>query len=371
MTGGRSEEEIAPQVTTRAGPRGEVVVEPVPVDRSAEWEDFVRTREDTCFVDDWRWRDVVWDSYRLPSTWFLAKRDGKVAGALGLTLTRHPVFGTYLATAPFGSYGGFYHESDDVALALLRSAEKLREEVGARHVNVRGLPAGSLEIPGWRRDRSYATYWLDLPGSAEEYVEDQLPKKVRWLVRKATGGALRFALGSTELLDDFLFVMERSMKELGSPYHGRTYLVGILERFGSGAVLGVAYNGDGAPVGANLLMLHGSSATQVHANALQDHRSLLPAEFLYYSAIQTCCDLGLDRLDLGRSLIGSGNEQFKMKWRPRRLELDYWYHLSRPDAPLPALNQGNPRLKYAIRTWQHLPLWLLRRIGPRLIKGIL
>ncbi len=350
---------------------GGITVELVGEDGRGDWAGFIRSRDDACFVDDWRWREVVEESYGLPSAWFLARRQGRVVGSLGLTLTRHPVFGTYLASAPFGSYGGFYFDSPEVAHALLDAAEGFRREVGARYVNVRGLPNLPLSAEGWHLDPSYATYWLRLPPSSEEFLADHLPKKVRWLVRKAHAGGLTFSLGSAELLDDFLFVMERSMKDLGSPYHARRYLDRLLERFGPDARLGVAYASHGVPVGASLLMVHGAGATQVHANTLRDYRSLLPAEFLYSQVIRACCERGIRRLDLGRSLIGSGNELFKLKWRPERRVLDYWFRLSRPSARPPALNPANPRFQLAIRTWQRLPLWLLRHMGPGVIRGIL
>jgi len=74
-------------------------------------------------------------------------------------------------------------------------------------------------------------------------------------------------------------------------------------------------------------------------------------------------------LDLGRSLIGSGNETFKMKWRPRKKQLAYWYALT-PGQQLPALNQKNPKFQLAISLWKRLPVFVIRPLGPLLIKGL-
>jgi hypothetical protein len=74
-------------------------------------------------------------------------------------------------------------------------------------------------------------------------------------------------------------------------------------------------------------------------------------------------------LDLGRSLIGSGNETFKMKWRPRKKELAYWYTLM-PGQQLPALHQKNPKFQLAISLWKRLPAFVVRPFGPFLIKGL-
>ncbi|NJN80343.1 MAG: hypothetical protein HC797_07675 [Anaerolineales bacterium] len=41
---------------------------------------------------------------------FIATESNQTLGALSLVEIKHPVFGHYLATAPFGSYGGFAFE---------------------------------------------------------------------------------------------------------------------------------------------------------------------------------------------------------------------------------------------------------------------
>jgi hypothetical protein len=74
-------------------------------------------------------------------------------------------------------------------------------------------------------------------------------------------------------------------------------------------------------------------------------------------------------LDLGRSLIGSGNETFKMKWKPRKQLLAYWYALIK-SRELPELNQKNPKFQVAIWVWKHLPAFIVHWLGPSLIKGV-
>lgn len=93
-------------------------------------------------------------------------------------------------------------------------------------------------------------------------------------------------------------------------------------------------------------------------------------DFLYWSAISECYRRGIELFDMGRSLIGSGNEHFKMKWRPIKQPLAYCYSL-RSDMKLPHFHQANPRYKLLIKIWQNMPLCLARLFGHRLISGIL
>jgi hypothetical protein len=73
--------------------------------------------------------------------------------------------------------------------------------------------------------------------------------------------------------------------------------------------------------------------------------------------------------DIGRSLIDSGNETFKMKWKPRQQLLAYWFAL-KPRAELPSLNLKNPKFAFAIATWKRLPVFIVRPLGPFLIRGL-
>jgi hypothetical protein len=72
---------------------------------------------------------------------------------------------------------------------------------------------------------------------------------------------------------------------------------------------------------------------------------------------------------MGRSLIGSGNEVFKMKWNPEKQKLAYWYYL-RKMQDVPSLNQKNPKFRAAIWMWQRMPAFIVRLIGPFLIRGL-
>ena len=92
-------------------------------------------------------------------------------------------------------------------------------------------------------------------------------------------------------------------------------------------------------------------------------------EFLYWSVIQRGIQKGLKTFDLGRSLVGSGNEIFRMKWSPRKQLLAYWYWLA-PGHELPSLNQKNPKFQLVIAIWKRLPAFIVRAIGPYLIRGL-
>ncbi|MFM8368531.1 MAG: hypothetical protein ACKOBD_07210, partial [Chloroflexota bacterium] len=88
-----------------------------------------------------------------------------------------------------------------------------------------------------------------------------------------------------------------------------------------------------------------------------------------WSVIEHAMQKGCTTFDLGRSLIGSGNDAFKSKWAPEKKPLAYWYWLA-PGHELPSLNQKNPKFRIAIATWKRLPSFIVRPLGPYIIGGL-
>ncbi len=314
------------------------------------------------------WMKFVEKAYGFPVYRLAARTDGQVTGLLALTYVRHPIFGKYLATAPFGSYGGFAFLNIEARNALLDQASALAKELDADYVNVR-FDAGEMDPPaGWIQHPVYATYRAELSSNPDgllaSYGSDH-----RNHIRKSLRKGFEIKFGHLELLDDAYEVLARSMRELGSPYHARNYLRRMAESLGGTLEFAVLYDPHGVLAGAGVFIFQGNVATNLHANILRRFRSDYAGEFLYWSVITHCIQKGFRVFDMGRSLIGSGNEVFKLKWRPRKQLLAYWYALGK-NAELPELNQKNPKFRTAIWIWKRLPEPVVRLLGPGLIRGL-
>ena len=181
------------------------------------------------------------------------------------------------------------------------------------------------------------------------------------------GFTVRF--GNLDLLDDAYEGLARSMHELGSPYHAKKYLRTMAESLGETLEFAVLYDPQNRIAGAGVFIFHGDVVTNLHANILREYRSQYAGEYLYWSVIERYSKTGFKVFDLGRSLNGSGNETFKLKWKPRRQLLAYWYYLPK-GGPIPELNQKSAKFQLAIRIWKILPTFAVRMMGPYLIRGI-
>ena len=322
----------------------------------------------TGFVGLDSWTKFVHDVYGFPVYRIVSGSGGEIDGWLALVRVQHPVFGDYLTTSPFGSYGGFAYSTSVSRDTLLERARDLGNDLGVEHVNVR-FDAGEEAPPeGWIQHPVYATYRADLSLDPDQllgtYSSDHR-NHIRKSLKK--GFAIRF--GHLDLLEDAYEGIARSMHELGSPYHSQSYLRAMAVSLGDALEFAVVHDARGKLAGAGVFILQGDVATNLHANILRRFRSDYAGEFLYWSVIERYHRRGFKVFDMGRSLIGSGNETFKMKWKPLRQLLAYWYAL-KPGHALPELNQKNPKFQIAIWMWKRLPAFIVRPLGPFLIKGL-
>jgi FemAB-related protein (PEP-CTERM system-associated) len=299
---------------------------------------------------------------------FEAVREVEIVGLLVLTHVKHPIFGNYLTTAPFGSYGGFAYLSLDARDALLKKAQALANELGVEYVNLRFEAGHETPLAGWLQHPIYSTYYAELNPDSEKML-NAYGSDHRNHIRKSLKKNFSIKFGHLDLLNDVYETLARSMHELGSPYHSKNYLRAMAESLDNQLEFAVLYNSHNELAGAGVFITQGNIITNLHANILRDQRSDYAGEFLYWSVIQRYSQKGFQVFDMGRSLNGSGNEVYKMKWRPRKVPLAYWYYLPK-GGHIPELNQKSAKFQLAIRVWKLLPAFVVRAVGPHLIRGI-
>ena len=314
------------------------------------------------------WTQLVREIYGYETHRFEAIQDNEVMGILALTHVRHPIFGNYLATSPFGSFGGFAFSSLEARDALLDHARALANDLGVHYATVRFEATEASPAAGWVSHPVYSTYRVELFSDPDKML-NAFSSDHRNHIRKSMKKGFAIKFGRMDLLDDVYECLAHSMHELGSPYHARVYLQRMAELLEDALEFVAMYDAGGEPAGAGVFISQRETVTNLHANILQKFRSDYAGEFLYWSALERYSQKGLRVLDLGRSLNGSGNESFKMKWKPRKVPLAYWYYLPN-GGEVPELNQKSPKFQFAIWMWKRLPSFAVRMLGPHLIRGI-
>lgn len=293
----------------------------------------------------------------------VAEHGGAVVGILPLVRVRSPLFGDILASMPFVNLGGIAAAGPEVESLLLEEACRTADALRCDYLELRsdrplgGLPASTRKV----------SMSLDLPGDPG-VLWGAFSSKHRTNIRRVQKEGIRVEAGGMGLLDPFYFLMERSWRGLGTPLYRKAYFRSILESFGEGVRIFVAFRGD-VPVAAALNGEYRGVVEGMWAAADPALRSLQPNYVLYWAMLEDACLRGFRRYHLGRSTAGSGAEQFKAKWGAVPTQLYWNYHLVRA-RELPGLNPDNPKYRQALALWRRLPLPLLRVAGPPLARLI-
>lgn len=342
----------------------------ISITQEKSWQSVLKINHDPNFVDYWSWMKLVHDIYNIPFYCYSAFKEKQPLGYLSLSYCRHPFFGRYLATAPFDNYGSLYYENNIVRDELLLAAEKLAVQLKTDYLVVRHTRSSERPPHGWQQDPIYATYINSIEGTPEYFWNEHLKAKQRNQVKKSMTHGLECQTGGIELIDDFNFVLRRSMHDLGSPWHVKNFFGELAKQSGLNTVFFIIRLPDGKPIAASLVIHWLNRAVIYHANTINRYNYLYPGDFLYWSMIKHCYDREISSLDFGRSIMRSGNEHFKMKWNPAKQELAYWYKLINKNK-LPSLNQKNPKFSLAIMIWKMIPMIFLDKISKFMMSGLI
>jgi FemAB-related protein (PEP-CTERM system-associated) len=328
-----------------------------------EWNAFVEGSPGGSTFHRWEWRDVYRDCYGHEAPYLEARRGGVLVGVLPLVRVRSLLFGHYLVSSPYVSYGGPVGDAE-AERALSAAAARLAR--GAKLVELRSRgPIATDLVPVTRK----ITVVRDLVAGDWPATFKAFDSKVRSQVRRAEREGLAVRFGR-ELVGDYHRVFAEHMRDLGSPAHGAGFFARLADALGERAWIGVAYLGT-VPVAGGFAIENGTEVEISWASALRRYQKIAPNMALYGAFLQRAAERGFAAFNFGRCTPGSGTHKFKRQWGGRDEPLT-WYQWRQggdggADAP-PNPDQG--AYGAAVRVWQRLPLALTTPLGARLVGGI-
>jgi FemAB-related protein (PEP-CTERM system-associated) len=331
----------------------------------AEWESFVAASEDATSYHRFGWRTVFSESFDHPCHYLAAVDDtGRWQGVLPLVHMQSRMFGNFLVSLPFVSYGGLLCRNEEAGVLLLAQAEEIRRTSGATHVELRHLQQGLQDLPTRQHK---VTMMLELRHNAESQWKCFRPE-TRNQIRKAEKCGLQFAIGHLELLDRFYDVFARNMRDLGTPVYTKRLFRDVLEVFADTTRVFTVLH-QGKTIAAGIGAWFRDTLEMPWASSIRDYRALCPNHLLYWGAIRFAVERGFRRFDFGRSTPDEGTYRFKKSWGAAPVPLR-WQYLMSEHGRIPELNPSNPRYRFAIRAWQRLPVSLTKILGPRIVRHI-
>ncbi len=300
-------------------------------------------------------------------TFYLTARDaaGSLRGVLPLVEQSSLLFGRFLSSVPFFTYGGVLADDADTARALRARSTELGEARKARHVELREReqdPACDLPL---RTDK--VSMLLEL-GDSEEALLKRLGSKLRSQIKRAERDQPVVQIGGAELLEDFYAVFAANMHELGTPVYPLRFFANALAAFGPAARVFVVRSA-GLPQAVAITVRHGDTIEVPWAGSTQAGKRASMNMRMYQELLLDSLRSGAKYFDFGRSSVGAGTYRFKEQWgaRPRPL---YWYYWMSSGRELPQLNHSNPKYALAAAAWRKLPLAVANLAGPWIVRNL-
>lgn len=318
----------------------------------------------------WGWKGVYEGAYGVEAPYLAAYDGPAVVGVLPLVRLRSLAFGEHLVSLPWLNTGGPVG-TPEACRQLAAAAVTRMGRARALELRRRAAPDGhGLGLTPTHRK---VTCVLPLVAGDAEATLRRLDPKVRSQVRRAAkdGVTVRFGHGQ---LDAVHGVFVEHMRDLGSPAHGARFFAAIAQLLGDDAWVGVAYAGD-TPIAGGVAVVDGDEVEMGWASALRRHARSAPNMALYGAFLQRAAAAGLARFNFGRCTPGSGTHRFKRQWGAVDEALAWECHPAPPMGASMAGADGEPEgpggaVRLASAVWRHLPLPVVRALGPRLLRGI-
>lgn len=338
-----------------------ITVSEIDGDASA-WNAYVEAHPQASLYHDFRWRDVVRDSFG-HETRYLQARDasGRICGVLPLIRLRSHLFGDYAVSVPFFNYGGPLADNLGVAAQLLDAASKLGRTLNLQHIEFRA----TRPLNDWPARTDKVSMIRQLPRDAA-ILDAEIGAKVRAQIKKARQGNVQICCGHLDLLDDFYRVFAINMRDLGTPVYGKNFFRNILQMFPDQSHL-VVVRLNGKAVAAAFLLGHRDLMEIPWASTLREVNALNINMLMYREVLGFCIARGYAFFDFGRSTADSGTFRFKKQWGAEPLQ-HYWHYWLRDGGDLPALKPDSPKFRLAVSAWQRLPVAISKLIGPHIVK---
>lgn len=327
------------------------------------WDAFVATMPEASNYHLWSWRQIVQETFGHRS-FYLTAGNGSIDGILPLFFIESRLFGKFLVSVPFSSYGGILAASEEARTSLLRASIDLAKDLGARHIELRQDTARN---DGWQSVTAKVLMSVSLPAAPEKYFAS-LPARLRNKIRSARKKGLVAKWGQEDLLDEFYRVFACNMRNLGTPVYPQAWFENLLREGKDTSRLLLIRDGE-EPVAGTFISTYGNQVELPWIASTPAARRKYSTVLLYWTALEWAIKNHYRRADLGRCTPGSGTYRFKTQWNCDEIPLTWGYWLAEGRS-VPHLRPDNPRFDLAIAAWKRLPLWLACLLGPRIVRSI-
>ncbi|KPF44269.1 peptidoglycan bridge formation protein FemAB [beta proteobacterium AAP121] len=330
---------------------------------AALWDAFVMACPQATFFHRSAWQQVMREVFRHDTHYLFAHEGGRVTGVLPLARMKSLLFGNSLTSLPFAVYGGVAAEDEATATALEAEAQRLAQQLGVDHLELRQL---QRQHEGWPRQELYVTFRKEILAEEEANML-AIPRKQRAMVRKGIKNGLKSEIDPG--VDRFFQLYADNVHRHGTPAQSRRYFEALRRHFGEDCEVLTVTGPDGQLLSSVLSFYFRDEVLPYYAGDEWAARDLAANDFKYWELMRRSCARGLKTFDYGRSKVGTGPYSFKKNWGFEPTPLHYEYRLYKRDA-VPQNNPANKKYKLMIETWRRMPLGLANWLGPFVVRSL-
>ena len=332
----------------------------------AGWNEFVEPFGYQGYFQRSQWLNVLRDGLR-HETWFLSAYDGnQIVGVLPLAFVKGPLFGKFLVSLPYLNTSGVLTQSADAKAVLVDEAVNLADKLDVKKLELRHeAEVQHAGLPDAMRQKVHMR--LSLPATEDE-MWSALKSKVRSQIKKPRANdKLTVVWGREELLNEYYAIFCANMRDLGTPPFSKKLFASMLREFPQETEI-CSVRFEGTPVSA-AFVVHGPEVTTVpSASALRKYNFTSCNMLMYWHMLVRAIERGQTTFDFGRSSEDSGTYKFKKQWGSDPCPAVWQYYMR--EGELTDMRPDGGKYDRMIKTWQKLPIWLTKIIGPEIVRGI-
>jgi len=311
------------------------------------------------FYNSTNWIKTIEKSYDLKPFIIALINDKKILNAIPFFLIKSNFFGRKLISMPYGDYGGFISVSK--IDWVLKKLEDIAKENNLDYIEIR---EPELKLESFETKVTYYNFVLGLKRPLDD-IWKSFDKKVRNSVRKAEKSHVKVVEGSGRDLEEFYRLYLNTMKKLGSPPHSFDFFNNVF-KFCSKNVKLLFAEHDDKKIAASIFFLHKKKIYYWKNVSKEEYLHLRPNDLILYKMIEWGQKKKFESLDFGRARMHTGGFLFKKRWGGKMKELKYYYRLYK-DCEIP--DPEEEKYKFLGNLWKSLPIFLIKRLGPKIRKN--
>ena len=338
------------------------MIKTLTIDDYSRWDHFVNENNDATFFHQAGWQDVISKAFGHQTYYIYVENNGQITGILPLVHIKSLFFGNSLVSIAPCVYGGIIANDEASYIKLDQESRRLATALGVDYLEMRNKVQKTPERP---YKELYVSFRKELDADVEKNFL-AIPRKQRAMVRKGIEAGLNSVIDKD--VNRLYSAYSESVRNLGTPVFSKKYFQILKDVFSDQCeILTVLHNG--YLVASVMSFYFKDQVLPYYGGGTKLARTLKGNDFMYWEVMRRAVEKGYKVFDYGRSKIGSGSYDFKKNWGFKPEPIFYEFYLVNAKN-LPDINPLNPKYRYFIAAWKHLPLAVSQWIGPWLSKDL-